>query len=166
MRHVYLVGLPGSGKSTLGRALAAALERPFVDLDDVIEARAGRAIRDIFATEGEAHFRTLERAALAATAARTEPLVVATGGGTPCFLDNGALLKNTGTSVFLDVPVATIVARLEADDPTVRPLLHNQKIKYRLEQLSADRRAYYLEADVHLSGNNLAAEAVLAQLSC
>jgi len=123
--HLYLVGLPGSGKTTLGRQLAAHYGRAFVDLDDVIVAAAGQSIPAIFAAEGEAGFRAREAAALAALAAEGEPpLVVATGGGTPCFHDNLALLRSSGFVLWLAVPVPELARRLAATgQAAARPLL-------------------------------------------
>ena len=78
--HIYLVGMPGSGKTSLGRSLAQALSIPFADMDDRIEALAGMPITRIFAERGEREFRRMESEALAACAAEP-PQVIATGGG-------------------------------------------------------------------------------------
>ena len=122
--HLSIVGLPGSGKTTLGRQLAAHFNRPFLDLDIAIEARTGRGVREIFAEEGEAGFRALEAATLRATlAAGGPPLVLATGGGTPCFHANMALLNRAGITLWLDVPVAELAARLAPEEVAKRPLM-------------------------------------------
>ncbi|MDQ2792412.1 MAG: shikimate kinase [Bacteroidota bacterium] len=122
--HLSLVGLPGAGKTTLGRQLAAHFNRPFLDLDLAIEARTGHGVREIFAQEGEAAFRELEAAVLrAALAAGGPPLVLATGGGTPCFHDNMRLLNQAGPTLWLDVPVAELAARLSAAEVAKRPLM-------------------------------------------
>src|SRR4051812_8462078 len=81
--HVWLVGMMGSGKSTVGKRLAARLDRPFVDLDERIETEAGRSIGDIFERDGEPAFRALESRVLARVADGPDA-VVATGGGAPC----------------------------------------------------------------------------------
>ena len=122
--HLYLIGLPGAGKSTLGRELAAYYQRPFLDLDAVIVAEAGQSIPAIFAAEGEAGFRRREASALAAVAARPEQLVVATGGGTPCFHDNLTVLRQSGFVLWLAVPVPELARRLAASGQVAaRPLL-------------------------------------------
>ena len=119
--HLSLVGLPGSGKTTLGRQLAAHFNRPFLDLDMAIEARTGRDVREIFAEKGEAAFRDIEAAVLrAALAAGGPPLVLATGGGTPCFHNNMALLNQAGITLWLDISVAELAARLAPEEVAKR----------------------------------------------
>ena len=80
-RHLVLVGLSGSGKSSVGRRVAALLQRPFRDADDEIEERTGRTVREIFATDGEAAFREIEADVMADLLAFSEPSVIAAGGG-------------------------------------------------------------------------------------
>src|SRR6187551_1984531 len=101
---IYVVGFMGSGKSTIGRRLAETLGRPFVDLDDDIEAAAGRRIADIFSNDGEAAFRDAEHAALAARVRTGDDIVLALGGGAFTFARNRELLAGTGKSVWLDCP--------------------------------------------------------------
>lgn len=122
--HLSIVGLPGAGKTTLGRQLAAHFNRPFLDLDHAIEARTGRGVGEIFAEDGEAGFRTVEAAVLReALAAGGPPLVLATGGGTPCFHGNMALLNQAGITLWLDVPLAALAARFSAAEVAKRPLM-------------------------------------------
>ena len=122
--HLSLVGLPGAGKTTLGRQLAAHFNRPFLDLDVAIEARTGRSVREIFAEDGEAEFRSLESTLLReALSQHGAPLVLATGGGTPCFHDNMALLNRAGPTLWLDVPVELLAARLPPAEVSKRPLM-------------------------------------------
>lgn len=115
--------MPGSGKSTLGRALGQHFGWQFLDLDAEIVARTGMAIPAIFRQHGEAHFRQLEAETLRAVAARPEPLVLATGGGTPCFHDNLAVLNASSFTLWLDVPVAVLARRLGRGGAGRRPLL-------------------------------------------
>ena len=115
--------MPGAGKSTLGRYLATHYGCPFLDLDDAIVARAGRGIPAIFAAEGEAFFRRLEADTLRAVVAQPGPLVLATGGGTPCFHQNLEVLQPAGPTLWLDVPVPVLATRLRAAGLASRPLL-------------------------------------------
>jgi shikimate kinase len=170
--HLYLVGLPGSGKTTLGRQLAAHYGRAFVDLDDVIVAAAGQSIPAIFAAEGEAGFRAREAAALATLAAQPgPPLVVATGGGTPCFHDNLAVLRRSGFVLWLAVPVPELARRLAAaGQATARPLLaataHGDSpetaLAAHLGRTLAAREQFYTQAHLHHPGAAPAADVAAA----
>lgn len=116
-RLIYLIGPRGSGKTTVGRALAARLGWAFADADDHIEAAAGATIAALFAAEGEAGFRDHESAALAELCGRADH-VVATGGGAVLRPSNRDLLRASGFVVWLDVSPETAWARLQADPTT------------------------------------------------
>jgi shikimate kinase len=118
---VYLVGMPGSGKSTVGRELAGRYGIPFVDLDEEIERSAGIPVSEIFATRGEAGFRALEAHALLEASAH-DPSVVACGGGVVLEPANRIALRSSGICVYLEVPLAELEARVHpaADRPLIR----------------------------------------------
>ena len=141
--HVYLVGMPGSGKSSAGRALAGLLGLPFVDLDEEIEREAGSSIPEIFRERGEAGFRELERTSLARAAAGPRS-VVACGGGVPLREDNRELLRSTGTVVALTVPIAGLRARVMAGRH--RPLITDP---VDLRRLDRERAAAYRDVAHH-----------------
>ncbi|MEM8967400.1 MAG: shikimate kinase, partial [Bacteroidota bacterium] len=105
---LFLVGLPGSGKSTLGKQLAEKLDLPFIDLDDIIEAEARQPIRKIFARQGEDYFRRLEQKTLLDTISQNSDFVMATGGGATCFFDNMQKMNDAGTTIFVDTPITEI----------------------------------------------------------
>ncbi|MDR3050361.1 MAG: shikimate kinase [Oscillospiraceae bacterium] len=143
-QNIYLIGMPGSGKTSLGRCLAAHLRLPFADLDQDIQARAGMSIPDIFAKRGESAFRDIESAALAAVAGR-RGMVVATGGGVVLRPENRALLRDTGAVLWLDRPLSGILRTLRQD---TRPLLAGDPAE-RLHALYEQRAALY-EQTAHL----------------
>src|SRR5207247_5909647 len=118
---VYLVGMPGSGKSTVGPELAGRLGVPFIELDAEIEGAAGRSVPEIFAEEGEAGFRAREAAALV-DAARRDPSVVSCGGGVVLEPANRVTLRATGEVVFLSVALEVLAARVPpaADRPVLQ----------------------------------------------
>jgi shikimate kinase len=141
---VYLVGMPGSGKSTVGPVLAELLGVPFVELDAEIESAEGRSVREIFEQDGEARFRELEAAALVACAAR-DPSVVSCGGGVVLEPANRVTLRATGVVVFLFVPLDVLSTRVApAED---RPLIRHEGD---LERLFTVRDPLYREFAAHV----------------
>lgn len=146
--NLYLVGMMGAGKSTLGRALARALARPFVDTDEQIERETGRTIEEIFRERGEAGFRDLETACLV-DISRGRGLVIALGGGAVLRAENRRLIRATGRSIYLRARPETIVARLP--EHPARPILLGAELEERLallRRLLALREPYYLQSDL------------------
>jgi shikimate kinase len=141
---VYLVGMPGSGKSVVGRELAGRFGVPFVDLDVEIERTNGASVTHIFAERGEPGFRALEAEALV-DASKHDPSVVACGGGVVLEPANRITLRNTGICVFLDVPLAELRRRVEpaADRPLIRS-------EGDLERLLERREPLYREFAAHV----------------
>ncbi len=145
--NVVLVGMPGSGKSAVGRQVAAWLGWPFLDTDDIVARRAGRPIPEIFAHDGEAAFRRIEREAVR-EAARKRPAVIATGGGVVTDPRNMDALRDGGMIVGLVADADVLLERLGADGGD-RPLLVPDP-PARLEALLAERAPRYAEADLVL----------------
>jgi shikimate kinase len=146
---IYLIGMPGSGKSTIGRQLARELLVAFVDLDKEIEKREGKPIKKIFAEQGEDYFRQIESQVLVEWGASAENFVMATGGGTPCFHKGIEVINQTGISIFLDVPLHVLLSRLEKK--TDRPLLDSSdesEKKDKLRDLYTSRLKCYRRASV------------------
>jgi shikimate kinase len=141
---VYLVGMPGSGKSTVGPELAGLLGVPFVELDAEIERGQGSTVREIFEREGEARFRELEASALQEVATR-DPSVVSCGGGVVLEPANRITLRATGEVVFLSVPLEVLHER-------VRPAAERPLIRERedLERLFLEREPLYREFAAHV----------------
>lgn len=141
---VYLVGMPGSGKSTVGRELAGRLGVPFFDLDEEIERDRGRSVTQIFREDGESAFRAIEAAALV-DASRHDPAVVSCGGGVVLEPANRITLRNTGSCVFLDVPLDELRARVRPSED--RPLIRSEDD---LDRLLAEREPLYREFAAHV----------------
>jgi len=141
-RPIVLVGMMGSGKSTVGRRLASALGRPFVDADREIESRCGVAIATIFEVEGEAGFRRRE-AALIDELTRRSGLVLATGGGVVLLEETRGRLRERGLVVYLCASAAELWHRLRHDK--VRPLLRTPDPRQRIAELVAQRDPLYRE---------------------
>lgn len=142
--NVYLVGMMGSGKSTLGKHLARTLNYRFIDTDDVIVQAAGQSINDIFAEQGEAAFREIESQVLAQVAPYTHT-VIATGGGMVVKTENWSHLQS-GLVVWINVPVDELLVRLRRDQS--RPLLKSGDLRHQLTTLLEQRQARYAQADV------------------
>ncbi len=118
----FIVGYMASGKTTLGKELAREKGIPFLDLDVLVEERAGCCISDIFINRGEEYFRELERVVLHDCCERMEDFVMATGGGTPCFFDNMDYMNEVGHTLFLNTSFSVLLERLRLQRVT-RPLL-------------------------------------------
>ena len=160
---IVLIGPMGSGKSTLGRALAARLALPFVDVDARIEADAGCDIAQLFDTEGEAGFRAREARVLAASL-REGAAVIATGGGAVLLEANRTAMRAAGTVVYLHVDAATQRARLHGD--THRPLLQAADPAQTLARLQAQREPLYrATAHLLLDTTTLSPDAAVAALA-
>ena len=153
---IYLVGMPGSGKSTLGAQVAQTLNIEFIDLDKEIERREGSQVSEIFATADEHYFRKVESETLKTLAASSRDFIMATGGGTPCYHEGMDVINTSGFSIFLDEPVNVLLRRLE--HKTDRPLLFesdSQKRQEQIETLRQLRMQCYQRASVVITGGSL-----------
>ncbi len=152
-RHLLLVGMMGSGKSTAGRELAQRLGRRFVDLDEEIAARAGRSIPEIFAAEGEAGFRRRERDSLAVVLSDPVPAVIATGGGAVLDPENRAVMREEAVTIWLRAEPAALASRVGTGSG--RPMLGDDPLSD-LRRLAGEREPLYREvADVVIAVDSL-----------
>jgi shikimate kinase len=155
---IYLVGFMAAGKSTVARSVAARLGWRAEDVDELIEARERRPIADIFAKHGEPYFRAVEREILKLLLPLRHA-VVATGGGTFMDAENRSAMNMDGVSIWLDVPLELLVARIPADGR--RPLAADRE---QLERLFTLRQTAYAQAHVRVDAGAASADAIAEQI--
>jgi len=161
-RGVVLVGFMGSGKSSVGRALARRFGAPFVDVDERIESAAGCRVRDLFGREGEPAFRVREKTALRDVLS-VKGCVIATGGGAFSDEENRALLRSYAPVVYLEAAVETLLARLAGD--LGRPLLRGGDREAVVRELLSRREPGYRTADVTVRTDGRTVKEVAGQVA-
>lgn len=156
--NVVLIGMMGSGKTTVGRLVAERTGREFIDLDEMIEQRVEKRIVDIFSESGEDAFRELETETLRDAAGATHA-VIATGGGVVIRPENRRILQDLGIVVWLDAPPDELLKRIGDDES--RPMIHGKNPLKRLERLISERRGFYADAShIHLDTSELTPEEI------
>lgn len=156
MRPIFLIGYMGCGKSTMGRAVSELTGFPFIDLDNYIERRFHHSVKEIFAEKGEEGFRDVERRMLQEVA-DFEDVIVACGGGTPCFFDNMEYMNERGTTVFLNTPIPRLYTRLMRGRHK-RPLIadkSDEELLVFIKEALARRMEHYLKAQIEFSSERL-----------
>ncbi len=155
---IFIVGMPAAGKSFFGEMLAKKISCEFIDLDAQIEAEHATTIPQLFEKIGETGFRAIERDELRKFTKKT-PIVLATGGGTPCFYENMAFMLENGTVIWLNTPKDIVVQRLLLNEN--RPLLQNilnkttniqektEAVSLFYDKLLAERLVFYEQANEH-----------------
>lgn len=139
----------GCGKSHIGKRLAKKLDLPFIDMDDFLEKKENRSIRNIFEEEGEGYFRQKEKEGLREML-QFEKAIIATGGGAPCFFDNGDWMNANGVTVYLQTPIEMIIENLQKEmskRPLLKGLSENELESFIGNKL-AEREAFY--QNVHI----------------
>ena len=146
---IFLVGMPGSGKTTTGLAISKELHLPFIDTDQWIEVKTAMKISQIFESKGEAYFREEEHNFLKTWTGKN--WIISTGGGMPCFNQNLELMKNNGKIIYLRRPLSVIIESLNNDAMSKRPLLlgkNNESLETLCLQLLLEREPFYLKSDL------------------
>jgi shikimate kinase len=159
---IFLIGFMGSGKSTAGRILAARLGYEFADLDTLIEEQEKMPITEIFALRGEEYFRMAESRALNTLLDRTG-MVVACGGGTPCFHDNMQRMKSAGLTIYLKASTQVLTRRLSGK-VSKRPLvagLKGDELRSHLQKLLSGREGWYRQSHIIFPADQLDMDALL-----
>ncbi len=165
MMRIYLIGYMGSGKSTLGKKLARHAGLQFIDMDHYIEKRNCKTIPQIFAEEGEAEFRKKERKALEELSAFSD-VVIATGGGAPCFFDNIDLMNRTGKTIYLDIDPKILANRL-MQSKTERPLIKGKSkeelIRF-IDETLRKRNEFYTQAHFQITRPEMSLDEVMEMI--
>ncbi len=159
---IFLIGMPGSGKSVIGKQLALHFDLPFIDLDSAIEEAAGKSVQEIFKADGEAYFRQKEAEQLREKSSSMLGFVMATGGGAPCFHNGMEVIHQVGVSIYLDVPLDELVKR--NSNNSSRPLLQEGGLETKLSALLSSREAIYKRATFSVAGNQITVKDIIALL--
>ena len=162
---IYLIGYMVSGKSTLGRRLAGHAGLQFIDMDHYIEQRNCKTIPQIFAQEGEEEFRKKERKALEEISAFSD-VIIATGGGAPCFFDNIDFMNRTGITIFLNIDPDILASRLMRSK-TERPLIKGkskQELVQFIDETLKIRNKFYSRAHYQITQPDIDLQAVMKMI--
>ena len=150
MKKFFIVGMPASGKSRLGKYISSMTDLCFIDLDLEIEKKLDSNVKDIFETKGEKFFRKFETKTLKEIIESESNFILATGGGTPCFNENMSIINNSGVSIFIDVKREILHERISRNDK--RPLLSGAvSLDKKLSELYKERIEYYQKSKYHVS---------------
>ncbi|MBC7426554.1 MAG: shikimate kinase [Bacteroidia bacterium] len=163
--RIYIIGMPGSGKTYFGRKLSSALKMSFTDLDDKITEVAGMSIKEIIDLKGENAFRLLEKECLKATEALNHS-VISCGGGTPAFFDNMDWIKKHGISIWLNTPLSGIFERIRRNQSR-RPAfagLSGDDMLIKINSISAQRKVFYEKADIMINESQQTGKALTKAL--
>lgn len=164
MKRIFLIGYMGSGKTTLGRAFAKDTGLSFIDLDWFIEERAHRTVSQLFTEEGEEGFRRLERKMLHEVS-EFEDVIIACGGGTPCYYDNMDFMLQSGITVYLDASQDVLFRRLKIASAN-RPLLKDKtddELRTFIASGVASRMPWYGRAQLRVDACRLESRRQIAE---
>ena len=160
-RSIVLVGMPGCGKSAVGRRLAPRLDLPFVDADEEIERAAGKPIKDIFKDHGEAYFRDGERKVIARLLG-SGPQVLATGGGAFMAAETRDNIRRAGISVWLKAELPVLMRRVSKRNK--RPLFEGRDPEAVMQELMAERYPIYATADITVESRDVPHDVIVGEI--
>jgi shikimate kinase len=157
MKRVYLIGIMGSGKTYWGKLLAQSLDLPFVDLDEFVSEREGKSVATIFEESGEDYFRQMETSALRSIKL-AEPVVIACGGGTPCFHNNMDFMLHHGIVVWLNTDTEVVVDRIwkaKHKRPLIAKAETKEEVTALINSIVEKRKQWYGLAHITLTGSTI-----------
>lgn len=163
---IFLIGFMGSGKTHWGRLLSQKLGIPFFDLDEQVVSHAGKSITEIFAEDGEEHFRLQEKEVLYIISESHDSFVMACGGGSPCFFNNIDYMNQSGTTVWINTPAEILFERL-AKEKENRPLIRdltNDQLRNFIHRKFADRKIYYEQAKIAVDEEPVQLESLIEKI--
>ncbi|TDQ81224.1 shikimate kinase [Sphingobacterium yanglingense] len=161
-RPIFIVGFMGSGKTTLGKKIAAAMGRTFIDLDHEIVAHIGMSIPEYFKAFGESNFRELEREFLRKQ--KGNNAIISTGGGTPCFFDNMQWITQNGLALYLEHSPKSLWSRLSQSDVNKRPVLkglNGEELLTFIETKLEDRAPFYNQSQLKVDQMHTSIEQIV-----
>ena len=156
MQRIFLIGYMGCGKTTLGGKIAARLGVAFVDLDKVIEAKYHKTVSEIFSEFGQEYFRKIEHNTLLQVA-DYENVLIATGGGTPCFFDNMDIMNSCGDTIYICLKPEELATRFTKSNVAKRPLLKEKEGAEMIDFIKntlAEREKFYMQAKYIIDGTD------------
>ena len=165
MDKIFIVGMPGSGKSTMARYLCSKTKFNYLDLDEEIEKKSQKSVTEIFSSsilsflilnifrdEGQEYFRSLETKLLKEIINKEKIFILSTGGGTPCFNKNMELMKKNGITIFLNTSIDTLIERVSRKNK--RPLFNSKNIKETINNMFNERIKYYNQSRFSVKDND------------
>lgn len=152
MRKIFIVGMPGSGKSTMAKYLSSETSFKYLDLDEEIELKSKKSVSKIFEIDGEESFRVLEKETLDEIIQKEEKFILATGGGTPSYDDNMEKMNENGITIFLNTSPEILIERISRKNK--RPLFNSTNVREKVSKIFDERIKFYKRSKHTIINNN------------
>ena len=152
MKKIFIVGMPGSGKSTMAKYLSSETSFKYLDLDEEIELKSKKSVSKIFEIDGEKSFRVLEKETLDEIIQKEEKFILATGGGTPSYDDNMEKMNKNGITIFLNTSPEILIERISRKNK--RPLFNSTNVREKVSKIFDERIKFYKRSKHTIINNN------------
>ena len=152
MRKIFIVGMPGSGKSTMAKYLSSETSFKYLDLDEEMELKSKKSVSKIFEIDGEESFRVLEKETLDEIIQKEEKFILATGGGTPSYDDNMEKMNENGITIFLNTSPEILIERISRKNK--RPLFNSTNVREKVSKIFDERIKFYKRSKHTIINNN------------